>query len=78
MGITPLGKKIKHDILIPLPKTCLERAGLFLLLAFVLNQNNMSRSHTSMFGEDVKYLLALSLLAWITFTLPSVQAALIG
>jgi hypothetical protein len=34
--------------------------------------------HKSVFGEDVKYLLVLTLLAWMTFTLPSVQAALVG
>lgn len=38
----------------------------------------MIQLHKSVFGEDVKYLLALAVLAWVTFSLPAVQAALIG
>ncbi len=33
-------------------------------------------AHESMFGENFKYVLALTLLAWVTYTLPSVRQAL--
>jgi hypothetical protein len=35
--------------------------------------------HKAIFSkEDFKYVFALTMLAWLTFTMPAVQAALIG
>jgi len=34
--------------------------------------------HESMFGDHFKYVLALTALAWMVYTIPAVQAAIIG
>lgn len=39
----------------------------------------MSTKNIAMFKkEDFKYVLVLTALAWLTYTLPAVQAALVG
>lgn len=38
----------------------------------------INKARISMFGTDFKYVLALTALAWMVYTLPTVQAAIIG
>jgi hypothetical protein len=42
----------------------------------ILNANHHCKMNKSMFGSNFKYVLVLTALAWIVFTLPTVKAAL--
>jgi len=44
------------------------------------NENQMTKAAfaKSMFGDHFNYVVVLTLLAWMVYTLPSVQAAIIG
>jgi hypothetical protein len=38
----------------------------------------IKKAHESVFGNDFKYVLALTALAWMVYTMPAVQAAIVG
>jgi len=84
MGITLFVKNNRSAILFPLPKDVSQSRQVFFRFCpdyypSLIIKKIMLLDHKALFSkEDFKYVFVLTALAWLTFTMPTMQAAMVG